>query len=78
MPEMAVKSWLSTSRFMNLSGETASLAMTCLIANSAGGVGVVRKQVCHFGFGTDPERYSAPNKTEGAHIKYVIMRRFYV
>lgn len=72
-----MKSWLCTSRFMNVSGEAASPAMTCLIANSAGGVGVVRMQVCHFGLGTDPERDSASNKTEGAHIKYVMMRRFY-
>ncbi len=77
MLEMAVKYWLSTSRFMNVSGETASPAMACLIANCAGGVGVIRKQVCHFGLGTGPERDSAPNKTEGAHMKYVIMRRSY-
>lgn len=52
---------------MNVTGEAVSPAMTCLIANRAGGVGVVRKQVCHFGSGIDPERDSAPNITEGAY-----------
>lgn len=74
MLEMAVKSWLSTSRFMNVTGEAVSPAMTCLIANRAGGVGVVRKQVCCFGSGTDPSRDFGTNITEGAYRKIVMMR----
>lgn len=45
MLEMTDSLWLPTNRFMNVSGKSASPAMTCLTANRAEGVGPVRKQV---------------------------------